>query len=136
MVESNNNYQESGKGYVPNYVPGNIVVNFKRDYDEDFAKQLGKPLGCEYLGDVFGGAFLFKVPIGKEKDIMNIFSGKYSEFIEWTELYDFKLQSRFDSINILENMVADLDGSVESDKKFKSDLDEIIKYARKLKKSD
>jgi hypothetical protein len=121
--------------YTPEYVPGKIVICLKEGYDEDFLKQLLKPLKYSYEGDVFGGVCLYNVPIGKEKSAIKKIS-KYKQFIDWAELYDEKLDSRFDAAEELSNLAGCVSGVVESDEQFIEGLDAVIKYAKDMKKKN
>jgi len=86
-------------------------------------------LGYEFLGEYKDNSYIIKTPKGEEENLMKELTEKYSQFFEKSSLRYSKLDKRFEFIANLENLVQNLDESVEKTN-FSDKLKEISNYIR------
>jgi hypothetical protein len=119
-------------GYEPEYAKGQILVVFKNRCGEGFAQDFGKTLGYRLLDETYehGEAYIFQTEVGKENEAKERFAA-YSEFVDWADLRDIKMEARWNSLEQAIAKIQDLHDNVEiPDNSYNQRLKEIIEYIR------
>jgi len=113
------------KGLIP--VEGEIIAYSKSNLSYIFVKEFFEKLGYEFLGEYKDNSYIIKTPKGEEENLMKKLTEKYSQFFEKSSLRYSKLDKRFEFIANLENLVQNLNESVE-ETNFSDKLKEISNY--------
>lgn len=121
--------------YRPEYAKGQILVVFKNNCSEDFACDFGRTIGYRLSDEDYKhiDAYIFKTELGKEKEAIERFKA-YPEFVDWADLRDIKIESRWDSLEQAIDKVQELYDNIElPDNQYNQKLDEICIYLKQLK---
>lgn len=124
--------------YKPYYAKGEIVVCFKEGFGPSIGTDIAKVAGykMERPWDYGERIVIYKIPEGEEDKAIKNLENKYSEFIEWAEKRDLKLESRWNSLEkILEKLTNLRDSSDElGNKEYSCKLREIEKEIKEHRK--
>ena len=116
--------------YIPRYKSGILSVYFKKDCPEGIPKYLEEKFSYKMLENSNFDWHNYDVGEDIDRAIENF--GDYSEFVDWVEKTDERLENRFTFREDLEDMVKNLDGHFEKNT-FSKELSEIIKYIKNFK---
>jgi len=125
------------KKYSPLYAKGEIIVGFRKlvhpniDLAEMFAQAWGYKVkeGTEF----YPNAFIYLTDPGKEQEAIDFFLGK-TEFIEWAERRDLRLESRWKDLEhcINELRQIDEDAGQLSSEDYNIKLQEMIEQLTRM----
>ena len=118
--------------YQPEYAKGQILVHFKRPYSDAFIREFGETLGYTLLDNEERAGHVFKTEPGKEEEALNKFKS-FSDFVEWTDYRDIKMESRWESLEEAIDLLQQLHDNVEiPDNEYNTKLREIQDYLQKI----
>ena len=121
--------------YEPEYAKGQILVVFKNGGGEGFARDFGEKIGYKLLDKKYepGDAYIFQTTAGMEREAVERFS-TYSEFIDWADFRDIKLETRLNGLERTIARIQDLRDNVElSDDSFNTKLEGIMSCIQQLR---
>lgn len=123
-------------GYNPTHAKEQILVCFKIDCGEAFARDFGRGTGYTLSDEQYKyghNVFIYNTVEGEESKACEVFRA-YSDFIDWAELRDIKMESKWQSLKEIITMIESLRDNVEiPDKEYYEKIHGIIASLQKLK---
>ncbi|GAG06253.1 unnamed protein product, partial [marine sediment metagenome] len=121
--------------YEPGYAKGEILVCFRTGCNRLFASGFGAALGCTLSDEDYehgNNVFIYKTEEGEEKRARRRFRAQ-DTFVDWVELRDTKMESRWESLECAISKLQSVRGNVElPDDEYCRKLKEIADYLQGL----
>jgi hypothetical protein len=133
------------KDYKPEYAKGEILVQFmdnvhtNNGFVHDLLELVGYQLKDEEYDEEYelGEAYVVQTKPGEEEKAccdLRTLRIKNHKLVDWAVRRDLKLEQRFKDLDELVNIAESIrDNAENGDTDYNKSLDEIIKYAKKLK---
>jgi hypothetical protein len=129
------------KGYKPEYAKGEILVQFTGNVhtNDGFVHDLLELAGYQLKDEEYeiGEAYIVQTKPGEEEKAcrdLRTLRIKNHKLVDWAVRRDLKFEQRFKDLDELVNISESIrDNAENGDTDYNKSLDELIKYAKKLK---